>query len=250
MYLNARSCAIFFPYLYVIKRKDIMETLKDLKDEELVALLNRGSEAALAEIYARYWGRLYVHALKMLQEEPLAQDAVQETFIRLWHNRAQLAPGGSLDAYLYRAVPRRVLNGLRDRQVRSQYTGLFAQYIDRHRNQTLEGLHEKELLATIDGIVRKLPARMREIFELSRYEDLNHAEIAARLGIAPATVKRQVSNAIKILKDELGKQDGLILLLLGTALLAHHRHEVFRAPRVPYDIARPIAPPGHGSANA
>lgn len=210
-----------------------METLQNLTDEELVTLLNQGSEAAFTEVYGRYWGQLYIHALKMLHDEARAQDVVQETFIRLWQKRTELTPGGSLQAYLYRAIQRRVLNDIRDRQVRSRYADLFAQYIDHHGNQTLDRLHEQELLAAIDGIIRKLPARMREIFELSRYENLNHAEIATRLDIAPATVKRQVSNALRILKDELGKPEGLILLLLGTALLSYHRDEVVGTPQGP-----------------
>lgn len=182
--------------------------------ETLFDLLNRGDEAAFGELYERYWGRMYLHALKMLQDRDAAKDVVQEGFIHLWEIRGRLQVAGHVDAYLYKLVQHRVLNHIRNQRVRTGYTDLFGQYLERHSNHTLETIQEKELLQAVQAIVQSLPDRMREIFELSRGEDLSHKEIADRLGIAPATVKRQVSNALNILKDRLDKPEVLILAVL------------------------------------
>ncbi|MNY46224.1 RNA polymerase sigma factor [compost metagenome] len=64
-------------------------------------------------------------------------------------------------------------------------------------------LREKELIAVIEKEVSLLPTKMREMFEMSRNEGLSHKEIAEKLGVSDLTVKKQVSNAVKILKGKL-----------------------------------------------
>ncbi|MNI91450.1 RNA polymerase sigma factor [compost metagenome] len=66
----------------------------------------------------------------------------------------------------------------------------------------------------ITSEIAKLPAKMREVFELSRLEDLSHREIAERLNISESTVKKQVQNALKILKARLSHYNSLGIMLL------------------------------------
>ncbi len=187
---------------------------EQLSDGELIALLKQGNHDALAEIYQRYWAVLYIQAMKMLQDEELARDIVQEVFIGLWSSRSTLNISSSLSAYLYASVRNKVLNSIRDNQVRSDYIGLFALYLDDHRNTTIELLEEKELLQAIEEIIRNLPPKMREVFELSRKQHLSHRQIAEQLDISEKTVKKQISNALGIMKNKLDKKENLILAVI------------------------------------
>jgi len=191
-----------------------MKKQEQLSDQELIALLKQGNHDALAEIYQRYWAVLYIQARKMLQDEELARDIVQEVFIGLWSSLSVLNISSSLAAYLYASVRNKVLNSIRDNQVRSDYIGLFALYLDDHRNTTIELLEEKELLQAIEEIIQKLPSKMREVFELSRKDHLSHKQIAERLSISEKTVKKQISNALGIMKDKLNKKENLILAVI------------------------------------
>lgn len=183
-------------------------------DSKLLDLLNEGNDAAFTEIYDRYWGILYLHAWKMLQDEVAAKDVVQEVFISLWTRSEELKVTGSLSAYLFVAVRNKVLSLIRNNKVRNDYTGLFSLYIEEHRNTTLEQLHEKELLETIEEVIRSMPEKMRRVFELSRKEYLSHRQIAEQLNISEKTVKRQVSNALQILRTQINKPENLILATL------------------------------------
>ncbi|HEY9560441.1 MAG TPA: RNA polymerase sigma-70 factor [Anseongella sp.] len=188
-------------------------------DSKLLGLLREGDHAAFTEIYDRYWGILYLHAWKMLRDETVAKDVVQEIFISLWIKSEVLKVTDSLNAYLFKAVRNKVLNLIRNNKVRTDYTGLFSLYIEKHRNTTLEHLHEKELLEAIEEGIRSLPEKMRQVFELSRKEYLSHRQIAKQLNISEKTVKRQVSNALQILRTQINRPENLILTTLLIFLL-------------------------------
>lgn len=181
---------------------------------DLLKALKEGDHAAFTEIYDRYWGILYIHAWKMLRDEAAAKDVVQDVFISLWTKAVTLHVTGSLSAYLFMAVRNKVLNLIRNNKARTDYIGLFSLYIERSRNSTVEQLHEKELLEAIDEVIRSLPDKMRQVFELSRKEYLSHRQIAERLDISEKTVKRQVSNALQILRTRINRPENLILAAL------------------------------------
>lgn len=186
----------------------------ELIDVELTHLLKEGNHAAFAEIYDRHWGRLYIHALKMLKDENEAKDMVQEAFIGLWNNASALNVSSSLSAYLFSSMRNKVLNQIRNNRVRTGYIDLFSHYMDTHNQTVLERMEEKELLSAIEEVIQSLPEKMKEVFELSRKDHLSHKEIAEKLGISDKTVKRQISNALSILRIRLKKPENLILAVL------------------------------------
>lgn len=192
-----------------------MKNLHDqLSDSELVDLLKQSNHAALAEIYQRYWAVLFIQARKMLQDDDLARDVTQEIFISLWSSGPELKINSNLSGYLYASVRNKVLNCIRDNKVRTDYIDLFGLYLEQSQNSTTEILEEKELRNTILEIVESLPPKMREVFELSRFQHLTHKEIAGQLNISETTVKKQISNALGVLKTKLGDQDALVLALM------------------------------------
>jgi RNA polymerase sigma-70 factor (family 1) len=191
-----------------------MTDCRSFTDAELIALLKQGDRAAFAEIFDRHWGSLYIHAEKMLHDREEARDIVQEVFISLWDKAGEREITSSLSAYLFSSTRNKVLNLIRDKKTRSGYINLFALYIEGHHNDTLEFIEEKELLGAIEAVIQSLPEKMRKVFELSRKEHLSHKEIAAKLDISDGTVKRQISNALHVLRTELNKPEALILAIL------------------------------------
>lgn len=177
-----------------------MASIQTCPDKELMILLKSGSHAAFAEIYDRYWGLMYVHALKMLGDEDEAKDIIQELFITLWTKGPELELKNSLSGYLYVSVRHKILNRIRQQKTGSSFIHALALYINENENSFLPQLHEKELSAVIEKEIEKLPSKMRRIFEMSRKEYLSHKEIAEALDISDKTVKKQISNALKILK--------------------------------------------------
>ncbi|GAA4906150.1 RNA polymerase sigma factor [Mucilaginibacter defluvii] len=178
-------------------------------EAELIQLLNAKDQRAFAIVYDLFWGTLYIQAFKVLKDEDAAKDVVQEVFVGVWNSRAPIQ--GNLSGYLYASTRFKTLNYIRNHKTQSDYVDLFGLYIADHSNDVLDHVLEKELEETIEMMISKLPAKMREVFELSRKEHLSHKEIATLLGISEGTVKRQTSNALRLLRTGLS-DIGYILL--------------------------------------
>jgi RNA polymerase sigma-70 factor (family 1) len=185
-----------------------------LTDAELVVLLRNQNRSAFSEIFNRYWGQLYVHALKMLKDEDDAKDIVQEVFTALWLKSEKIEIILNLQAYLFSCIRFKVLNHIRDNNTRINYIDLFSQFINRKNHTVLEHIEERELAEAINAVINSLPEKMKKIFELSRTQYLSHKEISKKLNISEKTVKKQISNALYILKGKINPENLLLVLFL------------------------------------
>lgn len=184
-----------------------------LNDNELAELLIKGDEPAFAEVYQRYWTIMYMHALKMLKNEEDTRDVVQELFTTLWTKRESMTSGVNLSGYLYISVRNKVLDLIEQKRVRSNYLDSFTLYMEEHSNKTLEDIAEREMMQALDLEIQQLPPKMKMIFEMRVKQHKTYKEIADELAISDKTVKKQVSNAIKIIKPRLSGYSGWTLLL-------------------------------------
>jgi RNA polymerase sigma-70 factor (family 1) len=192
------------------------ETLphRSLTDQELTALLQNGDQLAFTEIYNRYWEILFKHARRMLHEDDEAQDVVQDIFAVLWTNRATLNLRSSLSSYLYSAVRNKIINLINHDKIKNNYLSSLERFIDHGSSITDQLILEKELAQSIEREVSSLPEKMREAFELSRKSSLSYKEISEKMHISENTVKKHISNAIRILRSRLDVIIFLFILLI------------------------------------
>lgn len=177
-----------------------MSSICTLTDSQLLDLVKTGDESAFAEIYERYWTVMYVHVLKMLGDEDDSKDLIQELFTSLWLKGAQIEFNTNLSGYLYISARNKVINMIRQNKIRKDYLSSLAEFGSQTSNTTLEQLNVRDLHTAFEREVQSLPYKMRQIFELSRKQNLSHKEIALRLDISDKTVKKQISNALKIIR--------------------------------------------------
>jgi len=175
-----------------------------LSDKELIAFMRSGDHLAFTEIYDRYHSLLYVYACKIIKDEDLAQDILQELFIYLWDKRDIIDFKTSMSSYLYTAVRFRFFDLVDKQKVRKEYIQNFQIFLDKGEYHTDNYVTERELAAIIEKEINHLPAKLREIFLLSRRENLTNREIADRLKISEKTVKNQLSLALRELRGRLG----------------------------------------------
>jgi RNA polymerase sigma-70 factor, ECF subfamily len=180
-----------------------MSLFRQQSDRELTDLIAKDNEAAFAEIYTRYKGVLYLHAYRMLGDEEEAQDILQELFTALWIRRKELTFVSALSSYLYQSVRNRVLDVIAHKKTEEKYIESLSQFMASGEYITDHKVRENELTLLIESEVARLPAKMKEIFELSRKENLSYKEIADELNISDKTVKKQVNNALKILRQRI-----------------------------------------------
>ena len=183
-------------------------------DKELLVFLQDGNQDAFAEIYKRYWSLMYMHALKMLRDEDDTRDVLQDVFTCLWLNRETIDQNSNLAGYLYTCTRNKVLDMIARHRVRVNYLDSLASFIEANNNSIIDAIAEKELSQALENEIKQLPDRMRQIFEMRLYKHQTYKEIAAELSLSDKTVKKQINNAIKIIRPKLHHLSGWTVFLL------------------------------------
>ncbi len=179
--------------------------LAHLSDEALVALAARSEQSALAELYDRYGRPAYGLALRVLRDESLAEDAVQEAFLALWRTAARFVPErGKASTWILTLVHRRAVDLVRREEHR--------------RTDALEHAPEPESLDSVDeeawlrlqrervqGALKELPDQQREALELAYYGGFTQSELAERLGQPLGTIKSRMFMGLARLRELLGE---------------------------------------------
>lgn len=174
--------------------------METLTDSELLSLLRDGNEEAFNQIYRRFKHPLIKYATKFIKDIEIANDAVQEVFIGVYQNSQILTIKSSLKSYLFSAVRYRLLTVISHEKIKNNYREAVAN-IPQSSTPTDQNLQLKELTNLIECGIKKMPGRMREIFELRGNHYLTQKEIADRLGIAENTVNNQVQRGLKKLRS-------------------------------------------------
>lgn len=192
----------------------------DVLNEErvLVQRLIEGDEDAFCELYAAYKNRLIFFAMRFLKSCEYAEDIFQDAFTIIWQGRRFINPDASFSSYLYTIVRNRILNQLRDLENQTKLKEqILAQAVD-YSNDTSDGILANDLRGLIARAMQQLTARQREIFEMSRRQDMSYREIAEELGISVYTVQEHISTSLRTLRTYLEKHSvvgtDLILLLI------------------------------------
>ena len=174
--------------------------LAHLSDEALVALVSRSDESALAELYDRIGGTAYGLAYRVLRDEALAEDAVQEAFLGLWRSAGSFVPErAKASTWILTLVHRRAVDLVRREQ--------------RRRTEPLEGAPEPadgsaEEAAwlrldreRVQGALAQLPDQQREAIELAYYGGYTQSELADRLGQPLGTIKSRMFAGLTRLRE-------------------------------------------------
>jgi RNA polymerase sigma-70 factor (ECF subfamily) len=167
--------------------------LAHLSDEALVALVARGDEGALAELYDRVGRIAYGLALRVLRDDRLAEDAVQEAFLGVWRTAAAFrAERAKASTWILTLVHRRAVDLVR-REERRRAEPLDDETRDAAASASAEDAawlgFERE---RVQGALRQLPDTQREAIELSYYGGYSQSELAERLGLPLGTIKSRM----------------------------------------------------------
>lgn len=173
-------------------------------DQQLFDLLREGEQDAYAEIYNRYWAVLYRHALRMLRDEEMAKDTIQDVFLNLWEKARTINLKSTLSNYLYAAVRNKILDYWCHERVKEKYIGAFGKFMERGECETDFLVREKDFRQLIETEIAALPENLRRAFELSRNSNMTYQEIAEELGVTEHVVRNNVSRALKVLRTRFG----------------------------------------------
>jgi RNA polymerase sigma-70 factor (ECF subfamily) len=174
------------------------EEINQIQFEEsrLISLLNEDSEYAFQLIYDKYRNRIYQTAIKFLKSPIIAQDVVQDVFMKLWFERHKMNASKPIEAWLYTVAKNNILNKLRKIANDWKAIDLLSHTILQSVNNADQKLNEGEFKQNLESAVSKLPDQQKMVFILSRFERLSYLQISEKLGISPLTVKTHLSRAL------------------------------------------------------
>jgi len=176
--------------------------------------LEGNSEVAFSALYDTYWERLFRYIIRVLPDEEEVADVVQETFVTFWELRSRHNRVRSVKAYLFIIGRNLAFKRFRERAKEADFADRLVKHYGTANENTSETLYRKELNEWFDREVARLPERMREVFVLSRKEQLSYKEIAERLNISDQTVKKQINKSLKLLRLKLDEEYIPYLLML------------------------------------
>jgi RNA polymerase sigma-70 factor (ECF subfamily) len=175
-----------------------------VSDRELLDRLRQDDEDAFSSIFRVHYPSLVGAAQAMLGDRGRAEEVVQDVLLELWRRRRTIAIESTLRAYLQRATRNRALNVVRHEKVAQRMAPIAADDPTVHPTELVR-LVEGEIDHALHEAVAHLPARCREVFELSRVQGLRYAEIAETLGISVKTVEAQMGKALRIMRERLAQ---------------------------------------------
>ena len=176
-------------------------------------VVHQWDDAALGMLYRNFYKALVAFSWQMVEEQTVAEELVQDAFVKIWQQRNTYKTIGALRAWLYNTVRNASISHLRHQQVeRNRIQALEQEYRLMQPDADDSLLTREEAYRLLLLAIDELPARQRQLFLLS-IEGKTSQEIAEEMGITAEGVKKHRQRGISRLRQVL-KPDSLLLLLL------------------------------------
>ncbi|MEL6559491.1 MAG: RNA polymerase sigma-70 factor [Bacteroidota bacterium] len=160
----------------------------------------------LKDCYDLYFEAIRNYIFFKVRDSALAEDIVQETFIKLWKNRENIRKE-TVKSLLYTIANNTVINHFNHlKVVRTHETEVVATTSRSSELSPQYLLEEKEFEVKLNQIINMIPEGSREVFLMNRIEQLKYAEIAERLELSVKAVEKRMSKALLIIREQLGRK--------------------------------------------
>ena len=172
-------------------------------EKELLLLLKQGHEAAFEKIYELYSSRLFGNIYKMVKSESVAQEILQEVFIKVWNNRIGIDPQRSFRSYIFRIAENNVYDFFRNvsriKKMQSHILVITTEYYEHIE----ELLLRKEDNVILYKAISSLSPQRQLVFRLCKLEGKSYAEVSRELGISVSTISDHIVKANKAIREYL-----------------------------------------------
>ncbi|WP_339922116.1 RNA polymerase sigma-70 factor [uncultured Cyclobacterium sp.] len=189
-----------------------MRILMKHADNILLISLKQGDIAAFDELYFRYAKKLMAFSLTFFADQQLAEEAVQEVFVRVWERRKKLDETKSFKSYLFQAVKFYMYNYIRNRKKDCSLDNLSEDCeVDPYSHE--DDLTLKEMEGMVMDLIEKLPKVQKEVFKLNKLKGMNSEQIAHQMNLSKRTIEHHIYLASKSLKKNLLHNPTLELII-------------------------------------
>ncbi|MBD0825459.1 RNA polymerase sigma factor [Aestuariibaculum marinum] len=185
---------------------------------QLVSLTKEGDTKAYNYIVENYHEKIFAYAFSLTNNYALAQDIVQNVFLKTWEFRRNLDPIYPIKSFLYKSTYNEFVNNYHKNKAVSRLEQKFVDLLDQFISEENDDILIRKT-TIVNTEIEKLPAKCKEVFLLSKKEGLTNTEIASHLSISIKAVEGQITRAYSILRKScLEKIQAFLFLLFGSKI--------------------------------
>lgn len=181
-------------------------------DLDIVNALRCGERWAFYALYERYSDLIYRNILVRVNSSFDADDIFQDFFVELWEKRQNIKAETNVRAYLLVWLKHHVLNTIKGQQIREKYNQISMRDTEEADDYTWVKIVSEDLQIKLTRAAENFPPRLKTVYVLSREQHLSVKEIAEKLSISEQTVKNQLTEILKRLKNEMNNKNFLLIV--------------------------------------
>lgn len=192
-------------------------TQPEIAEADLLKAISRGDQEAFTVVFENRYAKFYTFALKLTRSKSLAEEIIQDVFLNIWVNRANLETILSFDAYLNRITRNLSFNALRNIAKDKLLVGGLEDDENYPDHSTEELLAYKDTMLLMTEAIAKLSPQQQMVYTLCHKQGLTYEQAALKLNIAPSTVHSHMKAALFGLREHFRKM-GIPLVVIGILL--------------------------------
>lgn len=182
---------------------------------DLLLQASKGDQNAFAQLFNLYSDKLYSFIVSMSGSDQVAEDVVQDVFLKIWHNNQELANIENFNSYLFRTAHNHAVNIMKRMAKETLILSQIATRSGASKFETFFDVEYKELQHFYQQAIENLPPQQKLVFTMSREKGLKQQEIAQILNISIPTVKSHMTQALRFLRKQAnGSYPAVIIYLL------------------------------------
>lgn len=188
-------------------------------EAELLRRISERDQAAFRLVYDKYRKRIYTFSLRLLKSAELAEEIVQETFLKIWLMEDELNKVSHLEPYLVTICRNKCLDVLRQTAKALKSNHIRTQNWSESHNETEELILLQDTNDLLQAGIERLPTQQKRVYQLCRQQGLKYEEAAAQMNISPLTVKTHMQQALRSLRVYMNTHTDLAVALIILKLL-------------------------------
>jgi RNA polymerase sigma-70 factor (ECF subfamily) len=172
-----------------------------IDEKKALGMLRQGDKAAFSDIFSCYYKDLVLFASTFTKDRDLAEEIVQDVFLKLWETRQNLIITSSLKSFLLRSVQNKCIDWIRHLDIRLKHRESILDKPELLENDTENYLLYSELYTSLENALEQMPEEVSQAFQMNRFEGLTYQDIAEKYGVSVRTVEVRIGKALHLLKE-------------------------------------------------
>jgi RNA polymerase sigma-70 factor (ECF subfamily) len=183
------------------------------EESALLAMLAQDSEYAFQLLFDRFRNRIYKVAVLYVKSPVLAEEIVQDIFLKVWFHRKEIKGLRSFEAWLFTVGKNHIINCLKKLANEWKARENWIQETTHQEEDADTAIRRIQFQQLLNEAIGNLPPQQQRVYKLAKEEGLSYEAIARQLDISPLTVKTHISRALEAIRSFLKQRGGIFMLL-------------------------------------